>query len=89
MIEVKVTTPDGKPIADAVVSLKEVPYKEAFPDIATLTDDNGRAKIACKREAGKYVFVVVTEGYGRFVVEAEVSADDSSSPVALVIAPTQ
>lgn len=87
MIEVKVTTPDGKPIADAVVSVMEVPYKEAFPDIATLTDDDGRAKIACRRAAGKYAFVVVTEDYGRFVVEVEVSDDDTSVPVALVIDP--
>lgn len=89
MIEVEVTTPDGKPIADAVVSLKEVPYKEAFPDIAALTDDDGRAKIACKRESGKYSFVVVTEDYGRFVIDAEVAKDDTSSPVLLIIDPME
>ncbi|MDO4695847.1 hypothetical protein [Porphyromonas sp.] len=84
-MDVKVITKSKEPVNDAIVSLKAVPYKGVFPDIASITNDEGIAGIPCECHKGKYSFIVVTEEHGRFDVDVEVTDTKSRNPIYLIL----
>ena len=57
-MDVKVVTVEGEPVDGAVVSLSSVPNNGTFPEIASLTDEQGMANVICEHVAGEYVFSI-------------------------------
>ena len=75
-MDVKVVTVKGEPIDGAVVSLSSVPNNGAFPEIASITDEQGLANVICEYVAGEYVFSVFTDEYGASKISVTVSGKD-------------
>lgn len=61
---------DGQPVSDASVMFAESPV--AVPDIAALTNDQGRFSLSAPAP-GHYVVLVVAEGFAERRVAAEIA----------------
>lgn len=86
-MDVKVVTVKGEPIDGAVVALSSVPNNGAFPEIASLTNEQGLANVICEYVAGEYVFSVFTDEYGASKISVTVSGKEEDLPVILIVTP--
>jgi hypothetical protein len=73
-IQGRVLTPDARPVADASVLIAE--GAGAFPDIAALTDDDGRFGFD-DLPPGEYTILVNVEGHDPFTAEFTVQPGES------------
>ncbi|MBR3388133.1 MAG: hypothetical protein IKG84_07885 [Bacteroidales bacterium] len=86
-MDVKVVTVEGEPVDGAVVSLSSVPNNGTFPEIASLTDEQGMANVICEHVAGEYVFSVYTDLYGGSKIPVTLSGKEEDLPVILIVTP--
>lgn len=66
---------DGQPVSDASVMFAESPV--AVPDIAALTNDQGRFSLSAPAP-GHYVVLVVAEGFAEKRAETEIAGGRQS-----------
>lgn len=86
-MDVKVVTAEGVPIDGAVVSLCSVPNNGSFPEIASITDDQGMASVICEHVKGEYVFSVYTDLHGVTMISVTLSGKKKDLPVVLNVTP--